>query len=158
MKFTLNGALTIGTLDGANVEIRREVGAPNFFLFGHSAEEVAALRRGGYEPGRHYREEPALREAIDMIAAGAFSNGDRELFRPLVETLLRQDHFLVLADYGPYVDAQAEVSRAWGDPEHWTRLSILNVARGGRFSSDRAVREYAEEIWRVRPVTIAARR
>jgi len=154
MKFSLNGALTIGTLDGANVEIREAVGAENFFLFGLTVDQALALKAGDYRPYELYRENPVLREAIDRIASGAFSHGDRELFRPLVDALLGHDEYMLLADYQPYVDTQTEVGRAWGDPEHWTRMSILNVARMGRFSSDRAVREYCEDIWRVQPVTV----
>jgi starch phosphorylase len=154
MKFTLNGALTIGTLDGANVEIREAVSAENFFLFGLTAEEVAALKAGGYRPRGHYEQDEELRRALDLVGSGAFSGGDTGLFRPLLDHLLERDDYLVLADYRAYVDAQAEVERAFRDPARWTRMSILNVARAGRFSSDRAMREYAGQIWDVRPVPI----
>jgi len=154
MKFTLNGALTIGTLDGANVEIREEVGADNFFLFGLTAPEVLALKAGGYRPRDYYEHDEELRAALDLIGSGAFSGGDRGLFRPLLDHLLEHDDYLLLADYRAYVDAQAEVDRAFGDPERWTRMSILNVARAGKFSSDRAIREYGERIWGVKPVPI----
>ena len=148
MKFAINGALTIGTLDGANIEIRNQVGAENFFLFGLSAKEVSALQASGYQPREFYEKNGELREIIDTIAAGAFSRGDRAMFRPLVDSLLNSDPFLVLADYQSYVDCQARVSRAYRDQKEWTRMSIVNVARMGTFSSDRAIREYDEKIWR----------
>jgi starch phosphorylase len=154
MKFTMNGALTIGTLDGANVEIRDAVGHENFFLFGLTAEEAMRTHTAGYRPHDVYERDARLRAAIDRIASGDFSGGDRELFRPLVEGLLSRDEYLVLADHASYLDAQERVSRAYLDPSHWTRLSILNVARSGAFSSDRAIREYAEKIWRVAPMPV----
>jgi glycogen phosphorylase len=154
MKFTLNGALTIGTLDGANVEIREEVGPENFFLFGLTADEVAARKTAGYRPRDHYERDPELRATLDLIGSGAFSGGDPDLFRPMLDHLLDRDDYLLLADYRAYVDAQAEVDRAFGDRRRWTRMSILNVARAGKFSSDRAIREYAERIWAVTPVSI----
>jgi len=154
MKFTLNGALTIGTLDGANVEIREEVGAENFFLFGLTAYEVTQLRSEGYRPQVQVEANPELRAVVDLIASGRFSRGDREVFRPVVENLLHSDPFLVLADYADYVACQQRVSEAWQDPEHWTRMSILNTARAGKFSSDRSIREYCDEIWNLPPVEI----
>jgi starch phosphorylase len=154
MKFGLNGAMTIGTLDGANVEIRQAVGAENFFLFGLTAEEVAGVQRSGYCPRDYYNADPILRGAVDAIASGMFSRGDRELYRPLVEQLLNHDPYLVLADFAAYCGAQAEVSRAYADTEQWTRMSILNVARLGRFSSDRSIREYCQQVWRVERVPI----
>jgi len=157
MKFALNGALTIGTLDGANVEIREAVGAENFFLFGLSVEEVQAAWSRGYRPREIYERNPLLREAIDLIASGHFSGGDRDLFRPLVESLLARDDYLLLADYQAYVDCQDEVARAWEDAERWTRMSILNVARSAGFSSDRAIREYCEDVWHISPTPIAER-
>src|SRR5437868_2989550 len=153
MKFALNGALTIGTLDGANIEIREAVGADNFFLFGMTVEEVQRLA-GGYRPRDHYQADQELRAAIDAIANGAFSNGDRELFRPIIENLLGPDPYMLLADYRSYVGCQEEVGRVWRDPERWTRSSILNVARMGRFSSDRSIREYCRDIWHVKAVPI----
>ena len=155
MKFALNGALTIGTLDGANVEIREAVGADNFFLFGLSVDEVQQVRAEGYRPGEHYDADLELRGALDALAAGEFSGGDRDVFRPLVEDLLHHDPFLVLADYRAYVDAQADVERAWRDEEQWTRASILNVARSGRFSSDRSIYEYCRDIWDVEPLPVS---
>jgi starch phosphorylase len=152
MKFSMNGALTIGTLDGANVEIREAVGHENFFLFGLTAEEVQKQKAGGYNPRGIYEANPALREAIDLIDSGFFSNGDRELFRPLVESLLNRDDYMLLADYQPYVDCQQRVSEAYRDQKNWTRMSILNSARVGSFSSDRSIREYCRDIWGVKPL------
>ena len=151
MKFAMNGALTIGTLDGANVEIRDAVGPENFFLFGLTAGEVAATKAAGYQPRAIYDRNPELREAIDLIAAGAFSNGDREVFRPLVDSLLNRDDYLLFADYQAYVDCQQVVSAAYLDRRNWTRMSILNAARVGRFSSDRSIREYCRDVWHVTP-------
>ncbi len=153
MKLALNGALTLGTLDGANVEIRDAVGADNIFIFGHNVEEVARLRREGYDPWHYYRENAELRQALDMIAAGYFSHDDPGRFRPLVDDLLNGDPFLLLADYGGYIACQERVDALYRDPEEWSRRAILNVAHMARFSADRAVREYAEKIWDVRPIT-----
>lgn len=153
MKFAINGALTIGTLDGANVEIREEVGPENFFLFGLKAEEVEHLRITGYDPVSFYENDPELRRAIDQIASGVFSPGEPWLFTPIVDALLRQgDYFLVLADYRSYVDTQGKVDQLFEDKEEWTRKTILNTANMGKFSSDRAVLEYAREIWGVQPL------
>ena len=148
MKFAMNGALTIGTADGANIEIMNNVGKDNFFLFGLTAQQVFAAQAAGYQPRAYYNESPDLREAINMIAGGAFSRGDREIFRPLVDSLLNHDPFLVLADYQSYVDCQSRVSEAFRDERKWSRMSILNIARMGTFSSDRSIREYYEKIWR----------
>jgi len=152
MKFAMNGALTIGTLDGANVEIREAVGQENFFLFGLTAEQVGQLKVNGYRPRSIYESNPELREAIDLIASGFFSNGDRDLFRPLVESLLNRDDYMLLADYQSYMDCQHRVSEAFHDRKNWTRMSILNSARVGRFSSDRSIREYCRDIWNVSPI------
>jgi len=149
MKFMMNGALTIGTLDGANVEIREEAGAENFFLFGLTADDVERIRREGYRPARHAEENAELREALDLLASGRLTGGDPDVLRPVVENLLLSDPFLVLADYADYVATQTRVSEAWRDEERWTRMSILNAARSGKFSADRAIREYCDEIWRV---------
>jgi starch phosphorylase len=154
MKFMMNGALTIGTLDGANVEIREEAGAENFFLFGLTAEEVVRVKRAGYRPADYIAGNNDLRAALEMISRGDFSRGDAEVFRPLVDNLMLSDPFLVLADYADYVACQEKVSAAWQDQEQWTRMSILNTARSGKFSSDRSIAEYCEEIWNVRPVTV----
>ena len=154
MKFTLNGALTIGTLDGANVEIREEVGPENFYLFGLTASEVAATQAGGYRPRDYYEQDPELRGVIDMIGSGLFSRGDSALYRPLLDHLLDTDSYLLLADYRSYVDVQAEVSQGFRDSRGWTAKSIRNVAGAGKFSSDRAIREYCEKIWGAVPVPV----
>jgi starch phosphorylase len=154
MKFALNGAMTIGTLDGANVEIRQEVGEENFFLFGLTADEVLRQKREGYNPRHLYDTKPEIREVIDLLSSGHFSNGDRSLFRPLVDSLLNRDEYMLLADFDSYLAAQANVDAAWRDPERWTRMSILNVARCGKFSSDRSIREYCHDIWDVRPMEV----
>jgi starch phosphorylase len=154
MKFCMNGALTIGTLDGANIEIRHEVGPENFFMFGLSAAEVEALRHDGYRPAAFYESNPELRAVIDLIRDGFFSRGDATQFRPIVDGLLNWDTYMLLADFQSYVDCQAQVSHAYNDFRHWSRMSILNVARSGVFSSDRTVREYANEIWHVPSVPI----
>jgi len=154
MKFSLNGALTIGTLDGANVEIREEVGAENFFLFGLDAAQVQQLNNRGYQPREIYQHNPVLREVLDFIASGALANGDAGLFRPLVDNLLGSDPFLVLADFQAYLECQQQVGALWFDPPEWTRRAILNVARMGKFSSDRSIREYCQQVWRINPVTV----
>ncbi len=154
MKFAMNGALTIGTLDGANIEIREEVGSENFFLFGLTAEQVAALKGQGYNPLECYHSQPELREVIDLIRNGYFSRGDTDLFRPLIDSLLYHDPYLILADFASYANCQSLVNQAYGDVEHWTRMSLLNTARTGKFSSDRSIREYAETIWKVQPTRI----
>jgi starch phosphorylase len=136
MKFSLNGALTIGTLDGANVEIREEVGADNFFLFGLTAEQVYELKAKGYDPKKYYESDPELREAVDQISSGSFSRGDRNLFKPLLDSVLYGDPYLLFADYRAYVESQEQVSLAYEDHAKWTRMSILKVARTGKFSSD----------------------
>jgi starch phosphorylase len=154
MKFAMNGALTIGTLDGANIEIRHEVGPDNFFLFGLTTEEVRAKRAAGYHPWDYYNADPHLREAVDLINSGHFSHGDANLFRPLVDSLLKYDPYMLFADYRSYVDCQELVSQAYRDTDNWTRMSILNTARMGKFSSDRAIREYAQEIWNAKLVKV----
>ncbi len=158
MKFAMNGALTIGTLDGANIEIRDAVGHENFFLFGLTADEVAQRKAEGYTPRSIYESNPELREAIDLIDSGFFSGGDRGLFHPLVESLLTRDDYMLLADYQAYVDCQQRVSDAYSDQNNWTRMSILNSARVGRFSSDRSIREYCRDIWKVTPIVPDQRR
>jgi glycogen phosphorylase len=154
IKFSLNGALTIGTLDGANVEIREEVGAENFFLFGLTAAEVAKAKADGYRPWEIYHANTGLKEVIDLIARGLFSHGDPALFHSLVENLLSRDDFLLLADYQSYIDCQSKVNETWLDEDRWTRMSILNTARMGRFSSDRTIAEYNRDVWHVNPVPI----
>ncbi|MBS1698825.1 MAG: glycogen/starch/alpha-glucan phosphorylase, partial [Actinobacteria bacterium] len=153
MKFALNGALTIGTDDGANVEIRELVGDENFFLFGMSEPEVEARSRAGYHPAEFYHADDGLRRAIDLIAAGTFSGGDRSVFEPIVSNLLYEDRFMVLADFAAYRAAQERVDAAYADQDAWTRSAILNVARCGFFSSDRSIRDYIDRIWHTPPTT-----
>jgi glycogen phosphorylase len=149
MKFSLNGALTIGTLDGANVEIAEAVGEENLFIFGLTADEVASMKAQGYDPREYYESSPRLRRVLDYVSSGGLCPQEPELFRPLVEGLLSYDPYLVLADFDAYLLAQERVDLAYRDPEEWTRKAILNVARCGYFSSDRSVQEYAEKIWRL---------
>jgi len=154
MKFAMNGALTIGTMDGANAEIRDEVGEENFFTFGLNVDEVARTFADGYSPQTIYRECDELRSAIDLIDSGVFSHGDPDLFRPLTDRLKFDDPFRVMADFRSYIETQDRAATAYQDTESWTRMSILNVARMGKFSSDRSVREYCEKIWRLEPVKV----
>lgn len=154
MKFSMNGALTIGTLDGANVEIREEVGAENFFLFGLTVEEVQALHARGYYSRSFIERTPALREALELLGSGMFSHGDSNLFGPFLDNIWNRDPYLVCADFAGYAACQDVVGRQYKDQEQWSRMSILNVARIGKFSSDRAIKEYCEEIWNVVPVTV----
>jgi glycogen phosphorylase len=154
MKFALNGALTIGTLDGANIEIMDEVGRENFFLFGLTTEQVAEVQAKGYRPRDYYDQNPDLRLALDRVASGLFSHGNPTLFQPLLDNLLYHDPYLLLADYQSYIDCQDQVAAAYRDRASWVRSSILNVARMGYFSSDRAIREYCDEIWHISPVRI----
>jgi starch phosphorylase len=149
MKMAMNGALTIGTLDGANIEIRDEVGPENFFLFGLTAEKVEELWTRGYHPRHYYEANDNLREAIDRIADGTFSPREPGLFKPIVDSLLNHDPFAALADYESYIDCQDEVAKAFREVNRWTEMSILNVARIGKFSSDRAIREYCRDIWNI---------
>jgi len=157
MKFALNGAITIGTLDGANVEIREEVGAENFFLFGLTVEQVRELKLRGYRPQEVAEKNASLREVLDFIGSGVLAGGDQNLFRPLLDRLLHEDPFLVLADYQAYVDCQQQVSALWSDQRAWTRKAILNVARMGKFSSDRSIPDYCDHVWRVKPVRVPSR-
>ncbi|BAQ62328.1 glycogen phosphorylase [Geminocystis sp. NIES-3708] len=154
MKFAMNGALTIGTLDGANIEIREEAGAENFFLFGLTAEEVAQTKAHGYNPKYYYDTNAELREVIDRIADGYFSYGDTQMFKPIVDSLLYDDQYMLLADYHSYVECHKQVAMAYQNQEKWTRMSILNSARMAKFSSDRTIQEYCNEIWNVKPVKI----
>ena len=154
MKFAMNGALTIGTLDGANVEIMEQVGAENFFLFGLTAQEVDEVKARGYNPRDYYNSNPDLKLVLDRISSGIFSHGDCTLFQPIVDNLLHQDPYLLLADYQSYVDCQDRVAKAYLDQKQWTRMSILNSARTGMFSSDRSIREYCTDIWDVEPVKV----
>jgi starch phosphorylase len=153
MKLALNGALTIGTLDGANVEIREEVGAENFFLFGMSVEEVANLDRQGYNPQSYYNKNLELKKALDMIANGYFCPDEPKRYQEVVDALLKHgDHYMLLADYASYIACQENVSEIYRDQKEWTKRAILNVAGMGKFSSDRTIREYAERIWHVAPI------
>ena len=154
MKFSMNGALTIGTLNGANIEIREEVGAENFFLFGLTADEVSTMKSQGYNPKDYYNANPELKEAIDLISSGLFSKTDVNLFKPLVDSLLCRDEHMILADYQSYIDCQDRISMAFRDQEKWTNMSVLTVARMGKFSSDRSIREYNEKIWHATPLKI----
>jgi starch phosphorylase len=155
MKFAMNGAITIGTLDGANIEIRDQVGHDNFFQFGLNAAEVLDLKNNGYRPRSYYEAEPQLQEAFDQISSGFFCPDHPDLFKPLVDALLAHDRFMLLADWRSYVDCQERVSQAYQDPAGWTRESILNVARIGYFSSDRAIREYCNRVWKIRSVEVS---
>jgi glycogen phosphorylase len=141
-------------LDGANIEIRDAVGPENFFLFGLTAEEVRAKKAAGYHTGEYYQSDPHVREAVDLIRGGHFSHGDTNLFKPLVDSLINYDPYLVLADYQSYADCQEQVGQAYKDAKNWTRKSILNAVRTGKFSSDRAVREYCSKIWNAKPVPV----
>jgi starch phosphorylase len=155
MKFALNGAVTIGTLDGANIEIRDLVGPDNFFLFGLTEEQVTATQ-AAYTPRQRYEQNAVLKQVLDQIAAGVFSPHEPDLFRPIVDGLLNHDPYMLLADYQGYVDQQDQVGQVYRDVERWTRMSILNTARCGYFSSDRSVHDYATQIWQVNPVDVAA--
>jgi starch phosphorylase len=149
MKFMMNGAVAIGTLDGANIEIRKEAGEENFFLFGLTAPEISDLQRAGYNPRRHYDKSPLLREVLDGLRDGRFSNGDRNLFAPLVNDLMNSDRYFVLADFDAYAAAQQEAGKAYADISRWGTMSLLNTARSGKFSSDRTIRQYCEDIWKL---------
>jgi starch phosphorylase len=150
----MKGALTIGTLDGANVEIREAVGEENFFLFGLTAGQVAETWATGYQPWEIYQQNLQLQAVVEVLRSGLFSHGDQDLFSPLIDQLLNHDPYLLLKDFQPYVDCQESVSHCWLDQSDWDQKSILNVARIGRFSSDRAIREYCEDIWHVRPLEV----
>jgi len=154
MKFAMNGAVTIGTLDGANIEIRQEVGRENFFAFGLDEAAVHKLQTDGYRPRDYCTPGTELHEVIRLISSGFFSHGDTGLFKPLIDNLLYHDPFLVLADYADYARCQNEINEASLDSARWTRMSILNTARSGKFSSDRSIREYCEDIWKVEPVPV----
>jgi len=154
MKFQMNGALTIGTMDGANIEIMEEVGKENFFQFGLLTPEVYAWQARGYRPQECYERSPALREVIDLIGSGYFARGDSSVFKPLIDVLLRYDPYFLLADFDSYVACQDEVSAVYKDKDRWARMAILNSARSGKFSSDRTIRQYCSEIWNVDKVPV----
>jgi starch phosphorylase len=155
MKAALNGALTIGTLDGANVEILEEVGAENIFIFGHTAEQIAALRASGNRSRDWIERNAELRRAVDTLASGALDGGTG-LFRPLADALLGDDRYFLCADFTAYAECQRRAAATYARPDAWWRMSILNVAGMGKFSSDRTTRQYAEEIWHARAVEVAA--
>ncbi|NWF50395.1 MAG: glycogen/starch/alpha-glucan phosphorylase [Ignavibacteriaceae bacterium] len=154
MKFALNGALTIGTMDGANVEIRQEVGDENIFIFGLLADEVRSLKQKGYRPKEYYQNNPSLKKVIDMISSNYFSKKEHGIFNPIIESLMNVDYYCLFADYQSYIDKQEEVSNLYLNIDEWTKKSIINVARIGKFSSDRSIKEYAEKIWKVKPCKI----
>jgi starch phosphorylase len=154
MKFSMNGALTIGTLDGANIEIREEAGEENFFLFGLTADQVYKMKAAGYNPHEYYSSNPELKAVIDRISNGYFSHGDQEMFKPMIDSLMYHDPYMLFADYQSYIDCQDEVGKAFLDRQKWTKMSILNSVRMGKFSSDRTIQEYCEEIWDVKPTPV----
>jgi starch phosphorylase len=154
MKFTMNGALTVGTLDGANIEIRQEVGEDNFFLFGLTAEQVQSLKRSGYHPSKIIEKSAELRGTLELIESGFFNPDDPDRFRPVTEHLRQTDTYLVCADFDDYVACQRRVEQVYRDPAAWTKMVILNLANSGKFSSDRTIAQYAKDIWGVEPVHI----
>jgi glycogen phosphorylase len=154
MKFAMNGALTIGTLDGANVEIMEEVGEENFFLFGLTADEVQSKKAAGYDPRSFYNSNAELKLVIDRLSSGFFAHGDSNLFRPIVDNLMYEDPYLLFADYQSYIDCQDRVAAAYRDQDAWTKMSILNTARMGKFSSDRSIQDYCDDIWKISPVKV----
>jgi len=154
MKFSLNGALTIGTLDGANVEMEEEFGKENIFIFGLKADEVGKLRREGYRPWEYYQKSPELRGVLDMVTSGFFSPENPGQFKPLIDPLMSHDEYMLLADFDAYMECQDKVAELYKDQEAWTRMAILNVARMGKFSSDRTIQEYCDDIWKVKSVRI----
>ncbi|MGB3535833.1 MAG: glycogen/starch/alpha-glucan phosphorylase [Microcoleaceae cyanobacterium] len=154
MKFAMNGALTVGTLDGANIEIREEAGVENFFLFGLTADEVYKMKANGYNPQEYYNSNPELKAVIDRISNGYFSHGDKEMFKPMIDSLMHDDTYMLFADYQSYIDCQDEVDKAFMDHSKWTKMSILNSVRMGKFSSDRTIEEYCKEIWDAEPVPV----
>lgn len=154
MKFTMNGALTIGTLDGANIEIREEVGKDNFFLFGLKTDEVYAKKSQGYNPRHFYETNSDLRKVLEMIRTGYFSPEDPNLFMPIFDSLVFHDEYMLMADYQSYINCQDEADKVYKNPSKWAEMSILNVARSGKFSSDRTIKEYCKDIWKVKPVKV----
>jgi starch phosphorylase len=151
MKFSMNGALTIGTLDGANVEIREQVGKENFFLFGATVEEISSLQSGGYDPYSYYQNNVELRGVIDLLGSEQLTGGNSHLFEPLVQSLLSHDPYFLLHDYQSYIDCQQQVSNTFGNQALWTKMSVHNVAAMGKFSSDRSIRDYCSKIWNINP-------
>jgi starch phosphorylase len=154
MKFAMNGAMTIGTLDGANIEIREEAGEENFFLFGLTADEVYKVKAAGYNPSEYYSKNAELKAVMDRLTSGFFSHGDKELFKPMTDSFMHHDPYMLFADYQSYIDCQERASKVFQDRDAWTRMAILNAVRMGKFSSDRTIKEYCEQIWNVKPVPI----
>jgi len=154
MKFALNGALTIGTLDGANVEILEEVGKENIFIFGKNTAEVEALRRAGYNPMEYYHSIASIKKTIDTISSGIFSKNEPHYFQPIVDSLLYGDYYMLFADYEDYIGTQRQVEKEFCDKKLWAKKSVINVARSGKFSSDRTIAEYNRDIWHLKPITI----
>jgi len=154
MKFALNGALTIGTLDGANIEIKEEVGDENIFIFGLTVDEIEEMRRTGYDSTKFYNGNTELKQALDQINSGYFSPNQSDLFQPVVNALLEEnDYFMVLADYERYIKKQEEVEKIYQQPDLWWKRAILNTARMGKFSSDRTIMEYTNKIWGAKAYT-----
>jgi glycogen phosphorylase len=154
MKFALNGSVILGTLDGANIEIMEQIGKENIFIFGLDAHQIIELRSKLYRPSEYYFQNTELRTVIDMLETGYFSNGDHELFKPIVNSLLGNDYFMVMADFSSYLETQNQISDVYTDKERWTRMSIKNTANMGKFSTDRTIMEYAENIWKVKAVPV----
>ncbi len=152
MKLALNGALTVGTLDGANVELREAVGPENFFLFGHNVDQVRALYQAGYDPSAFIARSQALAEALHLVESGFLCMGDRVRYAPVVESLRRGDHYMVCADFAPFVHAMKDVAKLYASPREWARRVAFNVAGAGGFSSDATIRAYAREIWSITPI------
>ncbi|MFW6253488.1 MAG: glycogen/starch/alpha-glucan phosphorylase, partial [Chitinivibrionales bacterium] len=158
MKFSLNGGLIIGTMDGANIEIAKEIGEHNMFIFGMDAEQVEQLRAQGYDPRIHYEKNRDLKEILDLIGKGFFSPEDPDLFRPIYDGLLYHDPYMIMADFDSYVACQQSVEQAYKDIDAWTRMSIYNTAYIGKFTSDRTIRQYAEQIWGIQSVPVDFKR
>ena len=155
MKFALNGALTIGTLDGANVEILEEVGEDNIFIFGLTEKEVSSFKNNGYDPNEYIKKSPVLQKVMNLIGTNFFCPDEPDLFRPIYDELVNNDEYFLMADFDAYLAAQTAVEKAYIDKSLWTRMSILNVARCGKFSSDRTIGEYAKDIWDIEPIPIS---
>ncbi|MCK5797446.1 MAG: glycogen/starch/alpha-glucan phosphorylase, partial [Deltaproteobacteria bacterium] len=154
MKFALNGAITLGTLDGANIEIAREVGEENIFIFGKTVEEVARSRRDGYDPSAIYRDRPEVAEVLDLLAGDFFSPTEMGLYQPIVDSLLQRDHYFTLADFASYCDVHRRADETYADHRRWNRMALANISRVGIFSSDRTIREYNEDIWKLKSFEI----